>query len=105
MLNITPKDKQLLSSFCHKNPFITFEFRVFKSSDDRAFYLREFRGAEEIFIRREYDGSETYLYLFEDSCPQQIFTEKNWRKLCKENGVVISSDDDFLTNSEEKGGK
>lgn len=105
MLNITPKDKQLLSSFCHKNPFITFEFHVFKSSEDRAFFLREFSGGEEIFIRREYDGSETFLYIFEDSCPQPIFTEKGWREHCKNFGLVISSDDDSLTNSEEKGGK
>lgn len=62
-LNITNADKKYISALFAKNPDFAFEIQRFKTLEDRQYYLDEYKPEHEIFVRREYDGVETFVYL------------------------------------------
>lgn len=66
MLNITNKDKEFLSNFFAKNCDLKISLVRFPSYEDREKYVKDHLDCPEVFVRREYNGVETYLYIMED---------------------------------------
>lgn len=62
-LNITNADKKYISALFAKNPDFAIDIQRFKTLEDRQNYLQVYLPEHEIFVRREYDGVETFVYL------------------------------------------
>ena len=75
-LNITNADKKYISALFAKNPDFAFDIRRFKTPEDRQHYLQVYLPEHEIFVRREYDGVETFVYLIQVVIPNPIYKPK-----------------------------
>lgn len=75
-LNITNADKKYISALFAKNPDFACDIRRFRILEDRQDFIQHYQPEHEIFVRREYDGVETFVYLYRVFDPNPIYKPK-----------------------------